>query len=895
MVLDYATEKKLRPLYEALDEGQNKIALQYTAKLLKKNPDWPLVKALKALALTRSGKEEEATELCQQIKKVIPTDDATLQATTMALKELGKHSIIVEFYEAAANSQPKNEEFANHWFMAMVRNNDFKGQQAAAVKLHRQFKQNKYLFWAIMSLALQGQNGNKLSYVLAERMMAKALEEKKLEEVEQLRLYLLILLDQKKSKEALSLLLDTPLGHTALRDPEVRQIKSELLRDNKRWSDVIVMSKEALEKENADDWFNWLAYFDAVDAMMNEDGKSDALKNAELLVDDMKNAVLQSKDLKRGPFLAELELSHRLHKIGKRDKSVLLGHVVSYFKRFGAKNCCYEDIQSYILFLRSDPQASKEFIQSLRSTIESSQHVSSQTKNVQKSANIRKVEYLLNLYPCDTQSTLAIIHDLWLEYQEALPLGNDLEKTEMQYGDDFVILSAQLLVDLYNQYKQPSHLIQAASLLEIALGNSIHNFQIKLILVRIYAMLGVSKRPFEIFSTMEIKQIQLDTMIHYFTDRFISLCSSSELENMLHSSLSIYKSNEVETPEMLVKAYQYGTYSKIQEFIEFRRRLDSSLQHDITKVELMRLSSMRSSFMVKYAIQFFQERSMSELHYDEPSVSSRSDNRDFKVMINCNPEDQPSFESTCKPTKSTNSKWVQLLSYILNILSIICETKEVRNLSSVSTQFEQCLNESDMRSQVTGSEYFMGCYLSKLTQALLSIKEKKQEVAIEKLKDAIKLLQEHDTHLIVFTDSNIGWSNFHRVSISLETFNYGSVIIEMINRSLGLNSKDARRRAVEKAKTDPLMAAFLELQAETKKSLEKVQSVCKSAKEMFRPQFQKKICKQILDSDSVLACLRVKDIQNMFNNHVRVMVQSWNQSISEILEETDSRIQKLQQ
>lgn len=66
MSLDYATEKKLRPLYgkknkkaffflnikksifdlDALDEGQNKMALQHCAKLLKKSPDWPLVKVI---------------------------------------------------------------------------------------------------------------------------------------------------------------------------------------------------------------------------------------------------------------------------------------------------------------------------------------------------------------------------------------------------------------------------------------------------------------------------------------------------------------------------------------------------------------------------------------------------------------------------------------------------------------------------------------------------------------------------------------------------------------------------------------------------------------------------------------------------------------------------------
>lgn len=228
-------------------------------------------------------------------------------------------SAIVEIYENAANQQPKNEEFGNHWFMAMVRNNDFKGQQAAAVKLHRVFKQNKYLFWAIMSLALQGQSGNKLSYVLAERMMSKALEEKRLEEVEHIRLYLLILLDQGKSEEALKLLLESSLGQTALRDPEVRQIKSELLRENKKWEETLQMSQEAVEKENADDWFHWLAYFDAVDAVANEEGK---IANAEKLVELSQKSVLDSKLLQRGPFLAELELDYRLQKLGKRGKTL---------------------------------------------------------------------------------------------------------------------------------------------------------------------------------------------------------------------------------------------------------------------------------------------------------------------------------------------------------------------------------------------------------------------------------------------------------------------------------------------------------------------------------------------------------------------------------------------
>ncbi|KAI7874177.1 N-acetyltransferase B complex non catalytic subunit-domain-containing protein [Mucor mucedo] len=492
MSLDYATEKKLRPLYDALDEGQNRMALQHCAKLLKKTPDWPLVKALKALVYVRTGKEEEALELCNQIKKAIPTDEATLQAVTMSLKELGKHSVIVELYENAANLQPKNEEFGNHWFMAMVRNNDFKGQQAAAVKLHRVFKQNKYLFWAIMSLALQGQSGNKLSYVLAERMMAKALEEKRLEEVEHMRLYLLILLDQNKNEEALSLLLDSSLGQTSLRDPEVRQIKSELLRENKRWESVIEMSQDALEKENADDWFQWLAYFDAVDALILDETKAvDTIEGAYRLIENSKKAVLEGNLLKRGPFLAELDLNYRLQKVGRKDEEIVLKNLVCYFGRFGSKNCAFEDLQSYIVFLRSDASKSKKFIDDLKNTIQPATDKNATVKNVYKNVNIRKLERFLGLHPqSEIKQGLAIVNELWAEYQDALPLGEGLEKTEMQYGDEFVILASHILLDLYTEHKQAAFLIQAISLLEIALVKSIHNFQIKLILVRMYTMIG---------------------------------------------------------------------------------------------------------------------------------------------------------------------------------------------------------------------------------------------------------------------------------------------------------------------------------------------------------------------------------------------------------------------
>jgi N-terminal acetyltransferase B complex non-catalytic subunit len=197
---------------------------------------------------------------------------------------------------------------------------------------------------------------------------------------------------------------------------------------------------------------------------------------------------------------------------------------------------------------------------------------------------------------------------------------------------------------------------------------------------------------------------------------------------------------------MLVKAYQYGTFSKIQEFIEFRRRLDTSLQHAITRTELMRLDYIHSSFQTKYAVQFFQEQDVSDLAYDDTFIAARSDNRDFKVFINCNAEDSLNAEQRCKPaTNNTNAIWVQVISYILNILSIVCETKDSgRDLTAVAINLKQLLQRDEVKTQITEQEFSLACYVSELTDALLLIKadSKNNGKATEHLEEATAILQD---------------------------------------------------------------------------------------------------------------------------------------------------------
>lgn len=73
---------------------------------------------------------------------------------------------------------------------------------------------------------------------------------------------------------------------------------------------------------SSDDWISWKVYFDALFHSISEDAASEQAKidEAKVLIESLKNAALQASILKRGPFMAELELDSRLkqgNKIGE--------------------------------------------------------------------------------------------------------------------------------------------------------------------------------------------------------------------------------------------------------------------------------------------------------------------------------------------------------------------------------------------------------------------------------------------------------------------------------------------------------------------------------------------------------------------------------------------------
>ena len=80
-------------------------------------------------------------------------------------------------------------------------------------------------------------------------------------------------------------------------------------------------------------------------------------------------------------------------------------------------------------------------------------------------------------------------------YFDALKFGKNLPETERQPADDFAVLAGQTFVSLWKLVggdEGLKYLYNAVALLDFAVGKSKDSYHIKLMLIRIYLLLGKS-------------------------------------------------------------------------------------------------------------------------------------------------------------------------------------------------------------------------------------------------------------------------------------------------------------------------------------------------------------------------------------------------------------------
>jgi N-terminal acetyltransferase B complex non-catalytic subunit len=651
--------KRLKNVYELLEAGNNKKVIQEVDKLvsnssltsatttvnLKKkqlqqlqqgvNESGPIIdeqtvlviaKALKSLALLRTGRKQEADRLIDDLLDSNTTDENALSIVMQYCKETQQLSKIVFFYENAVNkcqndvnlvNTNEHEEILSSLFYAHLRNRDFLKQQQVALKLFKQTNKMMFCFWNAASYIMMSKADNtnvsqqqKAMYLqLGEKILQKAYEDQKSEYSGEYLLYLSILEERNKFEEALKIVeafnQDLNGSKLGLIDFKVKK-KMLYLKHLKRWNDLRKLCELYLADEtnaNLDDWLTYLEYLDVVLELYKESTNKnefveDILAYFKLLIDRIEIKKLPTDDSNQstkaqGPYLAQLEFLTRL--VNLPDNS---NNYIELFKQF---------FKSYINMFASKPGFYFDFIyfKKIILKLNLSEFILELLKQLHD-AN-RPFKTIKSIYTClsywqmnryfgkqkelNTEDSLKLAVEFEALYKEGLEFGKDMLPTSFQYADEFLIMAVHIRYDLYK--KNPNNtnsILQMIINLKHGLVHSPANYQLKLLLLNLYSHLGAYDSLQATYDSMEIKNIQNYSTANLLLIHNIRLGALGSSYSTYTSMDHFFTSNLFDMANYLVYCFKYGTFLKAIEIYSFMNTIGKSLTLNLCLTNTMCIS-----------------------------------------------------------------------------------------------------------------------------------------------------------------------------------------------------------------------------------------------------------------------------------------------------------------
>ncbi|XP_010520190.1 PREDICTED: phagocyte signaling-impaired protein isoform X2 [Tarenaya hassleriana] len=604
-------ERRVRPIWDAIDSRQFKNALKLITTLLSKYPNSPYALALKALIFERMGKTDEALSVCLNAKELLYKDDSllmddlTLSTLQIVLQRLDHLDLATSCYEHACNKFANNLELMMGLFNCYVREYSFVRQQQTAIKMYKLAGEERFLLWSVCSIQLQvlcDKGGEKL-LLLAEGLLKKHIASHSLHEPEALLVYISLLEQQSKYNDALEVLSGN-LGSLLMIEVDKLRIQGRLLARAGDYVTAADIYKKILEL-SPDDWECFLHYLGCLledDTMWKNFNSNDQIHPMKFveckfshLTDEMFDSQMSSasdlvqklqRDAQnanlRGLYLVELEIERRKFLYAKKNENKLLESLLQYFLKFGHLACFASDIEGFLQVLSPDRKA--EFVEMLTKNADSFSE--SPTKVLGQLTSIFKVQELTgNIFKLPVGDIEASAVKLAKLYCENLPLSKDLDQQESMYGQDLLSIISNMLVQLFWRTRDFGYLAEAIMVLELGLTIRGYVWQYKILLLHIYSYIGALPLAYERYKALDVKNILTETVSHQILPQMLVSPMWVDSNNLLKDYLKFMDDHLRESADLTSLAYRHRNYTKVIEFVLFKQRLQRSSQYLVARVE----------------------------------------------------------------------------------------------------------------------------------------------------------------------------------------------------------------------------------------------------------------------------------------------------------------------
>ncbi|XP_021909820.1 N-terminal acetyltransferase B complex auxiliary subunit NAA25 [Carica papaya] len=575
-------ERRVRPIWDAIDSRQFKSALKHATTLLAKHPNSPYALALKALILERMGKNDEALSICLDAKELLHKndsmlmDDLTLSTLQIVFQRLDHLELATSCYEHACGKFPNNLELLMGLFNCYVREYSFVKQQQTAIKMYKLVGEERFLLWAVCSIQLQvlcGNGGEKL-LLLAEGLLKKHIASHSLHEPEAIFVYISILEQQSKYGDALEIL-SGKLGSLLMIEVDKLRIQGRLLARASDYATAALVYQKILEL-SPDDWECFLHYLGClleddsswcnstvndpihppkfVECKFSQLGDEtfvSRISNASAFVQKLQ-ADNNSKSI-RGPYLANLEIERRKCLYGKKNEDELIEALMQYFLKFGHLACFTSDVEMFLDVLSLDKKM--EFLDKIKI---SDSILMVPTKVLGQSITIFKIQELIGV-------------------MYKLPVDG--------YGKRSLEIISMKGHRLFWRTRNLGYFLEAIMVLEFGLTIRRCIWRYKILLLHLYSHIGALSLAYEWYKALDVKNILMETVSHHILPQMLVSPLWADLSNLLKDYLKFMDDHFRESADLTFLAYRHRNYSKVIEFVQFKERLQHSNQYLVARVE----------------------------------------------------------------------------------------------------------------------------------------------------------------------------------------------------------------------------------------------------------------------------------------------------------------------
>lgn len=306
--------------------------------------DDPEVKALRATALNRLRKYNEALALCDEVQS---TDLKVLKRLETIYRFHSRWNSITRCYETASKKSPDSIEIAKCLFTAYLCEKNFKNMQVLAMKWYKSTKSKTFLLWAVTCLVLQTPEAQKnllddvtevkicdhMNLKLAKMLMLRGLEIEKPcspEMGETSRMLISVLIQRGDFEEASKILNSTFVNSQSekqvkdgayagmLSKYEVQTLLAEICVLRKDWMKGKLQYEHILESSHdvmgrgSDDWRCCRGYIKTIIGLAESKENDEVLSNAIEFANSLQDKAIKSNKgrANRGPDLLRMGLVH---------------------------------------------------------------------------------------------------------------------------------------------------------------------------------------------------------------------------------------------------------------------------------------------------------------------------------------------------------------------------------------------------------------------------------------------------------------------------------------------------------------------------------------------------------------------------------------------------------